>query len=226
MATLLSLVNDVERESGAVASTQYLATVVGAVGIQAKIVSWVIQAWQDIQRQRPDWIFMRKTFTSALVIGQARYAASDFSITDFGSWMPEADRLSPYKIHDSTIGLTDQTRVPILPYREWQRRYDISTTDNTRPAAMSVDWARQLCFGPAPDAAYVIKGEYRRAVETLAADADEPDMPEDHHRAIAWLALSYFASSDEAVVQAQEAIAQFRRINSAMVRECVEGIEL
>lgn len=226
MPTFLSLVNDVERESGLVASTQRLSTVVGAVGIQEKIVQWTAQAWQDIQRQRPDWTFMRKTFTSALVIGQARYTATELGITDFGQWMPATDGLSPYKIHDSSVGLTDQTRVPIKPYRDWQALYDISTTDDARPAFMSMDWANKLCFGPAPDVAYVFKGEYRRAVEILSLDATVPDMPADHHRAIVWLAVSYAAAHDEAIVQANDAIQQFRRINSAMVRECVEGIEL
>lgn len=225
MATFLSLVNDVERESGVIASTQRLATVSGAAGIQEKIVQWTAQAWQDIQRMRPDWTFMRKTFTSALVVGTSRYAATDFSITDFGKWMPEVDGLSPYKIHVSALGLTDQTRLRVLPYRNWQAMYDISTTDNERPGVVSFDWANQLCVGPPPDVAYVIKGEYRRAVEILAADATEPDMPDDHHRAIVWLALSYFAAHDEAPAQQAEALAQFRRIYGAMVRECVEEIE-
>ena len=226
MATLLSLVNDVERESGTVASTQRLASVTGAIGQQEKIVQWVVQAWEDIQRMRGDWLFMRKEFSYALTISQARYLPTNLGITDFGEWAQPVDGVSPYKVYDPAQGVRDETRVPVRPYRHWQNLYDIQSAEDNRPGLIAFDWQRRLCLGPAPDKAYVFSGEYRRAIQTLAADTDEPDMPADYHKAIVWLAISYLGEHDEAPVAMPSGQTRFRSVYGAMVRNCIEAIEL
>lgn len=226
MSTFLNLVNDVERESGTIGHTQRLSTVVGAVGRQEKIVTWTALAWAMIQRARPDWTFMRAETSHALTAGTARYAASDLGVTDFGGWLREADGYSPYSLYDPTIGQGDESPLERVGYQPWSTTYDRGTHDAMRPTHLSVDFARKLCFGPTPDKAYVFRFGYRRAVQMLAADADEPIMPEEHHNAIVWYALTLLAEHDEAGFQAGAATLRWSNAYSAMVRDLTPEIEL
>src|SRR3546814_17238178 len=78
MVTLLSLVNDTERECGTVSQTSRLSTVAGARGRQEKIVAHVIEAWRLIQSERTDWPWMRVTATLDLTQDQFTYGPAGF----------------------------------------------------------------------------------------------------------------------------------------------------
>lgn len=224
MATFLQLVNRVERESGTIGQSQRLSSVTGAVGRQEKIVYWTSQAWEIIQRLRPDWTFARREFSHALTIGQARYAAADLGIADFGGWMPEADGYSPYSLYDPAIGQADETRVRVRDYRVWRDAYDFGAPDPMRPNILAFDPERRLCAGPVPDKAYVLRGDYRRSIQTLTSDADEPFISADFHDTIVWQALILLADHDEAIAPSLTAARSCAAGLSAMVREYTEAV--
>lgn len=225
MATFLELVNKVERESGTVDKSQRLGTVVDAPTRQEKFVHWTAQAWEMIQRSRRDWTFRRKAFSGALVAGTATYSASDLGILDFASWYTEADGYEPFTIYDTATGRSDETRLAFKDYHFWRDCYGIGVPTETRPNIVAVDWERKLCFGPTPDAAYTVRGSYRRTIQTLAADGDEPYIAAEYHDAIVWRALMLLAEHDEASLAMGTAASQFRQFNSAMIREYTEAIE-
>ena len=224
MATFLQLVNDVERESGTIAQSQRLATVANPVGRQEKIVQWTARAWEDIQRARPDWTFMRAEGSHGLTADQARYTGSDLGVTDLGAWLREADGMSPFSLYEA--GRADELGLQTVPYTTWAQVYDRGTHDPTRPTHIAVDNARRLCLGPTPDKAYTLRYSYRRSTQTLSADNDVPIMPEEHHRAIVWLALTLLAEHDEAGFQAGSAMLRYRSAYAAMVRDLTPEIEL
>jgi len=226
MATFLELVNDVERESGTIGQSQRLTTVSGAVGRQEKIVEWTAEAWRMIQRARPDWTFLRKEASHALTIGQARYSATDMGLTDFAAWLPEADGFASYSLYDNAIGRSDETRLRVIPYREWRESYDFGSVENLRPCVVAFDNDRKLCFGNPPDAAYVARFTYRRSIQNLAADVDEPYIAADHHQAIVWLALTLLAEHDEAAVPIATAMNRYREALGQMVLDYTEPVQL
>jgi hypothetical protein len=226
VSTFLEIVNDVERESGTIAQSQRLSTVAGAVGRQEKIVEWVAAAWRDIQKGRLDWTFLRKEGSHALVADQARYTATELGLTDFAGWLQDADAIQSYTLYDADIGRSDESRLQVLPYRVWKDVYDVGTHDAMRPIQVAFDNERRLCFGNTPDKAYVARFPYRRAVQILTDDADEPYIDDRHHNAIMWLALVYLAEHDEAPMPIGTAMNRYRAALSAMVSEYTEPTEL
>jgi len=226
MSTFLELVNAVERESGTVSKSQRLATVAGAPGRQEKIVEWTSTAWVQIQRARPDWAFMRAEASHELTVGQARYAAADLGVTDFAGWRREADGATPFSIYDPAYGRADENRLHTVPFAHWRDTYDIGVHDALRPSAVAVDDQRRLCLGPTPDKAYILRFGYRRSIQRLTDDDDVPVMPDDHHEAIVWLAITLLAEHDEAGFQAGAAMIRYRDAYSAMVRDLTPEIEL
>lgn len=226
MATFLELVNDVARESGTVSESQELTTVTGATGRLRKIVGWTRQAWEIIQRSRNDWTFTRTQFASELVTGQTEYdPVTDLGITNFGRWLPPRDSLGAPTIYDSAIGRADETPLDATTFRDFAQRFLIGLPDNIRPAVYAVG-GRMLYVGGPPDKAYKIRGFYRRGVQTLTADADEPFVDEQYHQAIVWRALMLLGDDDEAPYEVASSGAQFEQIYRAMVRDYTDPVVL
>lgn len=226
MATFLQLVNDVERESGTVAQSQRLVSVLSPVGRQEKIVKWTVQAWEMIQRERRDWTFRRKQFSHALVIGQTGYTATEMGITDFGGWLVNRDGYKSFTLYDSTIGRSDEGALRLVSYEDWLSLYDIGAPDSQRPNHIALGFDRKLYLGPPTDAAYVLRGWYQRSIQTLAANADEPYIDAEYHQAIVWRALMLMSDDDEDVAGSGSHMQEYRRIYSAMAREYTPKIEV
>ena len=226
MATFLQLINDVERESGTVAQSQRLTTLASPVGRQEKIVEWTAQAWEMIQRERRDWTFRRKQFSAALTIGQTGYSATDLAITDFGGWLTDRDDYQAFSLYDSTIGRSDEGNLGLITYDRWMTLFDIGSPTNQRPYHIALGYDRKLYVGPPPDKAYVLRGGYKREIQTLSAASDEPYIDDEFHQAIVWRALMLMAESDGALDEMATHLNKYRHIYSAMVREYTPGIEV
>lgn len=198
MATFLELVRDLARETGTLAGGSSLATVVGATSRAEKLVYWTAKAWRNIQLDRDDWLWMQAEFTSALVIGQKRYTSTNFGIASrFGYWHQDSFYL-PYTIYDPAEGVDDETEIKQIEYEIWREKYDRQSHDNTRPIEWAISPAREFCVGPTPDKAFVIRGSYQKSPQTLAADADIPEMPVKYHDLIVWEAARLLSIHDEA----------------------------
>jgi hypothetical protein len=224
VATFIQLVNDVERESGIINKPQRLTTVVGANGRQEKIVHWTATAWEDIQRERRDWTFLRTQFDEALTVGQATYTAAQLGITNFGGWVSEADNHRPFTIYDPAIGRGDETRLHPVQHRAWLDAFDIGVHDATRPNTISIGFDRTLNLGPKPDKSYVLRGWYRRKIQTLVADSDTPYLDEQYHNAIVYRALMLLAEHDEAGIAIGTAQKKAGIIHSQMLSEFLDPV--
>jgi hypothetical protein len=203
MATFLALAQDVARESGTVPGSGLPSTVVGQTGRLASIVGWTDRAWRMIQNHRSHWRWMRGEFAGNTVAATQRYSGADLNATRFAvfSYSGDSDEesfsIAPAGNPDDEGGLT---------YLDWPafhatRLRGANRTKQGQPINFTIDPQGELVLWPIPDAAYTVRGLYRKDVQSLTADADVPEMPARFHDLIVYRALLLLAANDEAVTQ-------------------------
>ncbi len=144
-----------------------LTTTADARGEWLRFVTWVNQAWLDIQTERDDWLFMRKSKAFNLIPNQAEYniTTAPLSITDYGSWVDDSFR----------IYLTDPNRemrisqMAFIPFRD---TYLIGSlrVSYSMPTVVSVSPTQSLIFALPPDSAYTVIADYQRTPQSLTHD--------------------------------------------------------
>jgi len=208
---LLQLVNQARVECGV--SGPALTTVTGQTGESARMVSWVVQAWVDIQTSKEDWLFMRESFDFLTTADVWEYSATDVGLTDFGNWKRDSFRCAS----DLTLYRDEQ----LLNYMEWTTfrnlyRYANMRNTKARPVVVSIMPNKDLAFGSTPDGVYVIDGEYYTQPVTLAADADTPLLPSRYHMAIVYRTMMYYAGYEAAPEVLSRGDFEYRRLYSRM----------
>jgi len=186
----LQLVQRLALEAGASGSITATASQTGEA---ERLVTWVDQAWDDIQRMRVQWQWMRKTAGPAnLTQDQSTYApaSAPFSLTDFGYWFNGS-----FRIYKTTVD--NEQILTQYPYERFRDTFIYGTTRSTSgyPIAITVTPAKELQVALQPDDTdYYLTGEYYASPTTLAADGDTPGMPDEFHVMIVWKALTYYGS--------------------------------
>lgn len=220
MPTLAALVKAVGRDSGTLPGWATFTTLVGASERAQKIASWVDEAWTHIQNDERDWAWMQTEFTSALVIGQARYTATNFGVNArFGSWIADKPNLFPWSIYDTAIGLTDEGYISQIDYEDWYRMYGRGSQTNNRPICYAISPALEVCFGPIPSKAYAVRGMYVKSPQSLTVDADTPEMPVRFHNLIKWDAIRLLHLADGAQQDMLNSRAEYMDLRSELSRE-------
>ena len=198
MATALQLAQKLARESGTVSGSGQPPSFVGQTGRLAKVVGWVADAWVDIQNSNPTWFFRQAEFTSALLVGNGEYTDASFSIADLFKFKGNATQSDLYTCYDPAVGASDEQPLNFMEWDNFNRRFRRGVQTNARPGRFSIAPDGNLWVGPAPDKAYVFKGEYVKSAQVLAANTDVPICPADFHYIIVWYALVYLVEHDEA----------------------------
>jgi hypothetical protein len=224
MATFLQLCQSVARDSGTVSGTQP-TTVTGQTGRLGKIVQFTVQAWTSIQNARGSWLWMRDEFpaTALTVAGTARYTGASWNITDLGEWITEKHGAT---IYAQAIGVADECEIAFVDWLTWRRFYDRGAQTNNRPTCYTISPAGEFCLGPAPDAVYVVGGEYRQTAQILAANADTPNLPSRFHDIIKWRALMLLAEFDEAPTAMATAGSNYTRMLGDLERDQLPRITI
>lgn len=219
MASFLTLVKDVERESGTMSTL--ITTTVGAAGRHLKFVTWVQQAWEDIQRERTDWSWMKARFEGTLSSGLDTYDPSLVGATRWARWEHFTPGGQDFSVYLTSAGRSDERWMQEREHSEFERTCRFGSNYGTQgyPGIVSVDPAGKLLVWPVPDAAYTLRGAYWKAPQALSADGDIPEMPERFHAAIRLRALLLMATHDEALDQVPVWTADYARINRAMVQD-------
>lgn len=176
-------------------------TTIGQTGKLLSLVTWIDQAWLEIQQSQDDWLWMRAESTSndTLALG-----ASSVTLTGAAS---DYDELRPYFGHrcsfvlfyKSSIGTTDCQEAPFIPWADFHGFYDSGKYANSsgRPQFCALAPDGTLKVFPKADVAYGVKYQYRKTVQPLVADATTPLMPTKFHMLIVYLALCYYGRSNE-----------------------------
>lgn len=194
----LQLCQDVMSESGT-ANPTALTSVVGQSGRLGKFVSWTSKAYEAIQTKRADWLWLQAEFSCAIVANTSVYSPATWSLTRHRRWVTDQPNYRPVTIYKTATGVSDECDIPEMQYQSYRSVYGRGTQLPGRPLEYAIDQQNRFCVGPVPDADYTVRGEYVKSIQTLALDADVPEMPAEFHRLIVWKALMLLALHDEAV---------------------------
>jgi hypothetical protein len=197
MSSFLELAGDVALLSGAASAPP---AVTGQTGRLAKVVAWTARAWELIQLANPNWSFLRSEWSAALIPGEHSYSAADLGIFDrFGELIGDHGSYRPVTLYDPDIGVEDEAPLEQISWEAWRTRYGRGGQAPDRPTTYAIAPDQGLRVGPAPDRAWLVRGEYRKAPQLLAADGDVPDLPARYHQIIVWKAILLMNEHDEAV---------------------------
>ena len=205
MATFLQIAQKVALESGTISGIKIndsvlsgpLTTCQNQSGRLAKVVSWTIDAWNEIQNRHASWLWMRVPFptTTITVANTARYLPSAWGITDFAEWIVDDHVCSLY---DQSLGVADEGEITFMAWIDYWRGYMRGLQTPNRPGFYTISPQMEFCVGPIPDKSYVIRSEYRTTPQILVNDTDVPNCPARFHDAIVWLAVLRLCQHDEA----------------------------
>lgn len=190
----LQLVQRLHRESGRSGSGP--TTITGATKDHARLFDWVADAWRNLQSRPIDWRWMREGLDGPTTLAQTSYTGADLGASDFGRWR----QLS----HDYTVKAylaaapTQVWRLMWLELDEFKRRFEDQAPAAGQPQFWSISDDDELMIGPQSDVVYQIKAEYHREPSELAADGDEPELPNRHHMILVWAALVQVGIFDNA----------------------------
>ncbi len=200
MPNFLEIVRLAARENGAFDGELPLTTV-GAKGREFKLIEECRAAWRQIQNSRADWLWLQGEFhgtdngASALTAaGIPRYTPAAFNLGRLARWGID-DTLS---IYAQAVGLADEMTVTYMRWLEWREMFTRGVQTPSRPLWWTVSPANALCFGPTPDAIYVVRGLYDKTPQDLPTDTSVPEMPPRFHDLISWWGLLLLSETDEA----------------------------
>ena len=190
-------------------------TVLNQTGEYKRIVDWLAEADEDIQREHDEWRFMVGTFQINTTVGVGSYSAADCvtPITDLRKWKER--RIKCYLL---AAGVTDEQLIPYIDYDEWYRRFGTGPQSNSRPMFWTYGNDMELLIGPPPADVYRISGEYQKVVSTLVDDDDVPNYPAEFQMLAVHLARVKYGTYTGASEQIQEGDRLYRKMLSQMRR--------
>lgn len=175
------------RQEAGVAGTGPTTTI-AQTGEIGRIVSYVAQAYQEIQDRRADWGFLRNNFSFTTVIGQAYYPTS--TVANLAEWKRDS-----FRLYQASAGLSDERWIRFVNWETFRdtRLRGSAQTLTGRPIEFSINPQKNVVTYPIPDKEYVIDGEYFAYAAVMTADTDVPIFNR-FHMVIVYNALMRYAS--------------------------------
>jgi len=203
--TFLELCQRLRQEVGAAGSGP--ASVAGQQGEYARLVSWVQQAWREIQLSRKRWRF-------------AWAEASVPMVADFRLYSPPADLRT---WDEATLMCNGQPLVG-LPWTVFREQY---AQDSGQPVPRYITQKPDgnLLLDATPDQDGQITFEYWRAPQTMSEGATNPRLPAAYHMVIVYRAMLYYGLYENAPEVVQAARSGEARLMEEMVLTELPGLE-
>lgn len=191
----LDLVNTLRRRCGIQGPALTAGTFAAAVGDNLNAVTWVADAWDEIQARSEFWHWMRKDFSFASTAARTYYlptaAAPDANISDWAKW-----HVDTLRVYDPAVGRSTEQWLIDWDWEDWRNSYDFALgMPNDRPTVFAVrprDHA--LALGPTPNKVWQITGEYQSAPVRLTGATDVPGMPSKFHMLVVYRAMLMYAN--------------------------------
>lgn len=190
----LQIVNRTRQECAAAGSA--LTTLQSNMSAESqRFMTWVNEAFRDIQQHKPDWQWMRKNFSFPTVAGQAGYTLAQMSATDMADWKRDSVRA-----YATAVGTNDEQILPFMEFTTWRNVYafGVMRASTGRPSTFTINPDKSLSIGPLPSTVYTVTGEYYRAPADMSADLDDPsaagfNLPVRYHMLIVYRAMQSYA---------------------------------
>jgi len=198
-------------------------TVTGASGEWNRLVMWIRDAWDDIQEMHEtEWLWMRQPFSFDTTINKGEYSPAEAGITDFAAW-----KLNTVRCYLKAQGITDEQWLSVMDYDAFRDLYLFNQTRvvYTRPVQVAETPSLGIILGPAPDAVYTVVGDYQRTVQTLADDADTPNMPARFHRLIVYRAMMDYGVYEAAQEVYERGQNKYKTMMSKLRLDQLPGIQ-
>ena len=182
----LALAQMVSQEAGVAGSGP--TTTIAQAGELGRIVSYVAQAYQEIQDRNVEWGFLRNNFSFTLTIGQAYYPLS--TVINCAEWKRDS-----FRIYLASAGLSDERWIRFVPWEDFRdsRLRGSAQLQKGRPIEFSINPQKNVVTYPIPDQAYTMDGEYFAYPNVMALDTDVPIF-DRFHMAIVYNALMRYAA--------------------------------
>jgi hypothetical protein len=226
MSTFLELSADLRRECS-ISGTGPTA-VTGQTGEYLRVATWVKNAWLEIQQEKDDWRWMRKSLTVSATSGDGAYAYTDCTdtvslaaISRFSLWHKDS-----FKCYLTSGGSGGEYPLRWLPWEQFRGIYRYGTQTNSTPVHVSEDPTQALVLGPIPNATFTVSGDYQIGPQTLAANGDIPEMPTRFHQLIVYNAMIRYGFHQVAPETIQSAQLLGGRLHSALVRDQLPQLSL
>lgn len=183
MSTYLELVQDLHRDCNVGGTAPTSGNFSSLTGTVARLKDWVKQADVEIKSKWFNWKFLWASSSVSILGSTQDYAGP----ADLG-------------IYDRTTFLLEGDPLELIEYREFKERGLLGNTETGRPTMAVILPNNQLRFWPVPDTSYSCTFEYYKSATavTLSAHGDTSVIPAPFHRAIFYLAMTYYANWDNA----------------------------
>lgn len=213
MSTFLELCQDLRREAGISGSGPTAVT--GQTGEMLRVVEWTALAYESVQNLRPNWGFLQTEFTFQTIVSTANYTKAAVTLPELGSWKTDS-----FRCYLTATGVADEMELEYVPWDVFRFAYNRGTqsTMTGRPIVVTVKPDLSLTLWPIPSAVYTVDGEYFMRAQEMAADGDEPLIPQQFQSVILWRALMYYgayAGADEKYTQGQN---EYRNVLARLMR--------
>ena len=215
--TYLELCQRVRQECAITGGNPSPVSVLSQTGVYQKIVTWVNEAWREIQLEKKNWLFMWSPFSFETIVNTSDYTTTSLTVRDF---VPE-----PLVIYKKSLGVADKKTIPYISYDDWYERYSTSNAPATTPSVWTKLPNGTLRFYPTPDDAYVVSGNGQLKVQTLTANTDIPVMPEDYHMAIVWSAAQRWFEDQESSQRKFDVSNNLVSVKSDLLRDQIPAME-
>lgn len=223
MTTFLQLCQDTAELSGTIPTIGQPEAVTGQSGRLQRIINFVIRAHNDVQRLRTDWRWMVTEFSAPTIIDTQTYSAASLGISErFSRWVHFNDEgEDTFSLYLAADGQETEGYLTYVDWPDFRRLFMVggAAIKTGKPSHITVNDQRELVLYPIPDAAYTLRGRYRKSprVWTSGDGAVEPEFPEEYHDAVTWRALMHLMNFDEANEQYSSARLEYDRLISELV---------
>jgi hypothetical protein len=206
-----------------------LTATVGQVGSLLRIVTWINQAWYELQTKHDDWSWMKSSYllgggvSFATVAGQASYPLGTgvgtvgVTAANFGKWVEDS-----FRNYATAASYTNEIFMDPITFESWRNSYMYGAMRNvkTRPVAAAIGPDKSVCVGPPSDGSWTVTGDYFIAPSQMAADIDVPTgLPLQYHMAIVYLAMQMYAGYESASEVFQRGEAGYNKALAELERQ-------
>lgn len=173
-------------------------TTLAQTGVLGEIVSFIDDAYLNVQKLHADWAFRLLQGTFVTTAAQRTYTRANIQsqLSTFDEFLiPTGKGARVFLVHLTATGVSDQSPCCFIPYEQWRGHWDQGTRATGKPSFFTIRQDQTIEFDPTPDLVYTVTIDYRRTPHVFAADADDTLFADDFDDAVLWEAVTLYAAT-------------------------------